>query len=404
VHPGPPCAKTNMFLKGIETLARHAFDSTSLTTSQNALRCLANAMFLKPDTRQIFIDLGYEAKACDKLKNDNRDDEFLASRILLLSTYAPNINLETLVDQYHVAERICTNLNRHARQYTTEQKGIKGVDPMGDMALSETLKLVYNLTQLCPQRRAAFSPALPHILMLLDKRDIPSTKPLDPPISLLINSLLNLPLEHEDNVNILFPKATPSLNTDRLIEILDKSTKVYADVDLETLVSPLVALIHKVYVVATQAAHDAKQNMEKALLPNTEDRKQPLGRGESLSARLLRLSADHTAPQASNAVSTLLFELSGNDVRTFVHNIGYGYASGFLVRHKIPMPEDITEARSGSGDESANINPITGQTLESEPTVEMPAMTDEEKEREAERLFVLFERYSPSQPPFLDRY
>jgi hypothetical protein len=68
------------------------------------------------------------------------------------------------------------------------------------------------------------------------------------------------------------------------------------------------------------------------------------------------------------------------------------------------MPEDVTEAQSGSGDESANINPITGQTLESEPTVEMPAMTDEEKEREAERLFVLFERYSPSQPPFLDRY
>lgn len=37
------------------------------------------------------------------------------------------------------------------------------------------------------------------------------------------------------------------------------------------------------------------------------------------------------------------------------------------------------------------INPITGQYLENE-TPSLINMTDEEKEREAERLFVLFER------------
>jgi hypothetical protein len=40
----------------------------------------------------------------------------------------------------------------------------------------------------------------------------------------------------------------------------------------------------------------------------------------------------------------------------------------------------------------ADINPITGQRLEAESIPDIAEMTDEEKEREAERLFVLFER------------
>ena len=38
------------------------------------------------------------------------------------------------------------------------------------------------------------------------------------------------------------------------------------------------------------------------------------------------------------------------------------------------------------------INPVTGQRRDMELAVEGPEMTDEEKEREAEKLFVLFER------------
>ena len=38
------------------------------------------------------------------------------------------------------------------------------------------------------------------------------------------------------------------------------------------------------------------------------------------------------------------------------------------------------------------INPITGQRRDMEPEDALPEMTDEEKEREAEKLFVLFER------------
>jgi hypothetical protein len=40
------------------------------------------------------------------------------------------------------------------------------------------------------------------------------------------------------------------------------------------------------------------------------------------------------------------------------------------------------------------VNPITGQRLDAEDPSSQEPMTEEEKEREAERLFVLFERYA----------
>jgi len=74
------------------------------------------------------------------------------------------------------------------------------------------------------------------------------------------------------------------------------------------------------------------------------------------------------------------------------------------------MPENALAAWSTSGSEGSNarasqdsrqelvgghatVNPITGQLLQMEEQVEMEEMTQEEKEREAERLFVLFERF-----------
>ena len=359
-------------------------------------------MLLKANTRQIFIDLAYESKACNKLKNDNRDDEFLVSRIIFLTTYDSNVNIEKLIDQHHLAENICVNISRHAKQYVTKQKKVKELNPMEDMALVESLKLMFNLTHFCSQRSGSFSPALPHILMLLCKRPISSSKPLDPPIGTLINALINLPLEQKDNIQTLFPKVSPYVNVDRFVEILEKSTRVYTDDDLEHLVSPLLTLIRKVYEIAPK---DVQRHMQTLLLPSDADRTQALGRSESLPSRLLRLSTNPTTPQVRESISSLLFELSGKDARNFVQNVGYGFASGFLFQHNVPIPENALEAWStSSGSEASHsrasqdsykpINPITGQTLETEPLVEEPEMTQEEKEREAERLFVLFERYA----------
>jgi len=74
-----------------------------------------------------------------------------------------------------------------------------------------------------------------------------------------------------------------------------------------------------------------------------------------------------------------------------VHNIGYGHAAGYLMTHKIPMPQDLKTTANENIDE-VEINPITGQRVDAETPMSIPEMTDAEKEREAERLFVLFER------------
>ena len=46
----------------------------------------------------MFVDLGYDAKACSKLKDDDRDYEFLVSRMLFLTTYGTNAKLDELID------------------------------------------------------------------------------------------------------------------------------------------------------------------------------------------------------------------------------------------------------------------------------------------------------------------
>jgi hypothetical protein len=64
-----------------------------------------------------------------------------------------------------------------------------------------------------------------------------------------------------------------------------------------------------------------------------------------------------------------------------------------LMSNNIPMPENIMQAHAtAQAERGILVNPITGQRLDREEVVESEPMTQEEKEREAERLFVLFER------------
>lgn len=71
--------------------------------------------------------------------------------------------------------------------------------------------------------------------------------------------------------------------------------------------------------------------------------------------------------------------------------MGYGNVAGFLFNKGILTgPPSSGEASGPAADTSgAQINPITGAIQEERPLSEM---TEEEREREAERLFVLFDR------------
>ena len=69
--------------------------------------------------------------------------------------------------------------------------------------------------------------------------------------------------------------------------------------------------------------------------------------------------------------------------------IGYGNAAGFLYNKGIFAPPEVASTTSGEQIDGS-INPITGMV--DGPKEPIPDMTDEEKEREAEKLFVLFDR------------
>ena len=74
---------------------------------------------------------------------------------------------------------------------------------------------------------------------------------------------------------------------------------------------------------------------------------------------------------------------------TFAGVLGYGNASGFLQNIGMLVPPSSVPSHFESG---ADVNPITGAVNAPTDESEADRMTDDEKEREAERLFVLFDR------------
>jgi hypothetical protein len=74
---------------------------------------------------------------------------------------------------------------------------------------------------------------------------------------------------------------------------------------------------------------------------------------------------------------------------------GYGHVAGFLFNKGIlsapPPPTSLKSAHSLAST-SREINPITGTYSGSTSSAPVEEMTEEEKEQEMEKLFVLFER------------
>lgn len=380
---------------------------------------LCNALVLKEQTRQTFIDLGYEGKACERLKNDDRDDEFLCSRLLFLTTYGTSVDLTALIEKHGLAESVTKNLERHA---AFRSSGTVPSDPMIDMAMTETLKLLFNITHFATAHTAAFTPIIPHVVQLLCQTETTTSKPLDPPVNFLVNALLNLDLGAADIQDALYPADDPEGVARHVIDLLAKSSTAYREMEYDVAVTPLLGVVRGLHEYAPAAV---KASMRTQLLPAEGDRAEVLGRGTSLSGWLLRNTTNPLAPKTREVISDLLYDMSDRDATAFVENVGYGFASGYLFNKNIPIPASLTPGYTGEGEGAQEIeeggkssgttgapsgavanasviansssgrpvNPITGQFLDKERQPEGPEMTEEEKEREAERLFVLFERY-----------
>jgi hypothetical protein len=266
---------------------------------------------------------------------------------------------------------------------------------MDELALIDTLKLIFNISKIYPDLAVTFSPSIPHVLKIISRMDIPA-KPLEGLVSYLINSLSVLDLEEKKSKAFesspLFPKFNQNCNVDKLINILDQAVSVYSPEQLE---EKAVPLLHSLIVVHEVAPDGPRKYMQWLLLPEDSDRNLPIGQSDTLSSRLLKLSTS-PYPNLKTGISELMFVLSGKDAENLTKRIGYGFAAGFLASRGMEIPQSAGEAYADNGGD-VTVNPITGQRWASEPQDNGPPMTMEEKEREAERLFVLFERsvYQP---------
>jgi hypothetical protein len=307
-------------------------------------------------------------------------------------TYDANLDYPQLVRENHLAQSMNAAVKRHADRYSKSASlASRGHNqPIELMALSETLKLIFNIMHFHKDLSQHFTPSIPNVFKILVRRGI-KEPPLAAPARELVNVLLHLDLEDAEGQKAVFPAFDQKCNATHLIKILDRALVTYPPKELDETVSPLLTLIRRIYEIAPE---DVKKTMEKMLLPTTEERDRPLGKSDTLSSRLLNLSTSAMTPALRGSISSMLFELSHKDPATFVHNVGYGFASGFLMSNNIPMSEDLVKANTATDStEGIPVNPITGQRLDKEEHVQTEPMTQEEKEREAERLFVLFERF-----------
>lgn len=265
----------------------------------------------------------------------------------------------------------------------------KSRSPVELLALSEILKLIFNVTYYFPTTRSCFTTSISPILDILIRVPL-MCLPLPPPINLLLNALMNLELS-EASMSPLFLQPDSVAGVEHLIKILDFAVTDAADTTMETTTTPIISLLSQVY---GRAPRNIQQFMRKRLLPSPEERSKPLGKGPSLAARLLRLSTSAVSTNVKEPLSNLLFDLSDQDSAKFVENVGFGHASGFLHNHNLPTPRllDCTSNKDGQDGTIPDVNFVTGQNIADELDNVGPEMTEDEKMREAERLFVLFER------------
>ncbi|KAJ5720233.1 uncharacterized protein N7483_008167 [Penicillium malachiteum] len=375
--------------KGIGLLVRYGIEGETPDICRAALRCVANALLLDAKMRQVFVDTGFGGELSKKLKADNSEDEMVASRILFLSTYDTTMDFEDLIKNHSLGDNVTYQLNRHADQFP--KTGRQPLSHMDELALTDTLKLVFNVSKLFGLG-SKFSASIPHILKIISRIEIPA-KPLEGLIGYLINALSVLDMEEKEKKffehNPLFPLFDLNCNVDRLIDILDGAESSYRPAELEEKVVPL---LHSLIIICELAPDEQRQHMQARLLPEDSDRSQPIGRSGTLASRLLKLLTT-PYPNLKTGISELMFALAGKDPENLTRKIGYGYAAGFLASRGLEVPQLTSEASANSDNGlDPNINPITGQRWTAEPADSGHPMTMEEKEREAERLFVLFER------------
>lgn len=176
--------------------------------------------------------------------------------------------------------------------------------------------------------------------------------------------------------------------------VRSRAKKESLDGDLDDICSPLVVLITRICL----ADKESRLRIREWIIPSNLDRSSPLEQRADLLGRCLRLLSSVYHPRLKDSVGEMLFAICDSNAYILSSLVGYGNVAGFLFNKGVmssppPPSSDSDVGIDVAAPDGRTINPITGNTM---ARPEAPNMTDEEKEAEAEKLFVLFDRLERS--------
>ncbi|KAF9303183.1 hypothetical protein BGZ74_004216 [Mortierella antarctica] len=444
--------------EGIRTLMYHSGLNKATETgidkagSKEALKCLANALLLKPTTRPYFEKLEGHGQCSVLLKKSqlSNESQFLFCRILFLVTIDAASIVQSLLDDHHAVDSVGVVLK------TQLARSPDGTMFTQSMVLSEALKYLFNLMIVDPrcvrssdaglteaERTEAtgkrFQSLLPTTVSILTTIPPSTPNPLEPPHSHAIHVLLNFPISTSA---LLVTRSQQASLLTVLMQILDDTLRYSLNTDeeastdgmsngteLDEIVPPLVIVLTNI----ASAGGEAKAALKARLLPDDVDRSQPLEKGNTFSARLIRRMTSIRFPQIRETVCNLLYVVCDEDAALLTRHVGYGNAAGFLMNRNLGMPasmqgggggggggenenenedgegevEELPSPTSASGPSSTSarqtnrrfssasaVNPITGAYYPDPSAIRtaMADMTEDEKEEEAGKLLDMFDK------------
>ncbi|KAH9251194.1 hypothetical protein BASA81_010973 [Batrachochytrium salamandrivorans] len=143
----------------------------------------------------------------------------------------------------------------------------------------------------------------------------------------------------------------------------------------------------------------ARAVLKELLMPDDIDRSKPLGQGTTVTNYMIWLMTSVTMLQIRDCVSELLYAICKENVSDLVAYVGYGHAAGFLMNSgmlgSVPPSQPVASEHSKDTSQlNEEINPITGEYRRENDgrSKELDNMSEEEREREAEKLMVLINR------------
>ncbi|KAJ1894397.1 hypothetical protein LPJ66_005213 [Kickxella alabastrina] len=408
-------------------------DEDAQKACEEALTCMANAMLLRPGCKAHFAKargfaLVTAILQCTALTSTAT---FLCARCLFLGLTTSN-DAQHCVDDLNLQKELAAATNIYLDKERGLVQGTGGGSRCRDrfcpqQVIAELLKVAMSLCVLfqrsfvsektnvandsLPTEHAAkFVELLSVCLNTLREIPVSPSGHLADAQKQAISVALSFSTLHPKCIQDTWlpPNASPPtdewVNVDRIYDIFEKlidhavapNDKVADDLsgvanEYQTEIAPLALVLvrlmteHiKVREHLLQRVYPQKGASDFTRLP--EDRPGIAGR----LVRLLRIPQGGMLPSAAG---NFMLALLSHDVKQFVMAVGYGNAAGYMLAQGIEIPADILEQVNREVAEDVPVDPVTGRAFsQADADRELAAMTDEEKEREAERLFVLFER------------